>query len=154
MPVRDRLGAQYVQAVTQLLEQRQPRETQQAEGVPPVVQGPLVVEAHVRVGPVQLLLQLELLQVFERGLIGSTHEVVVAFDAGAVEIDLSRHAADPVVALEYRHAMAQLGKLVGSGKAHRSGADHGRPELRTVSHEGSCRTGAGRLLHGAGHADA
>ena len=61
-----------------------------------------------------------------------------------------RHAADPVVALEHRHAMAPLGKLVGGGEAHRSGADHGRSGPRTCQ---SWRGPVGsaqpaRLLHG------
>ena len=76
--------------------------------------------------------------------------MVVALDAGAVEIDLGRHAADPVVALEHRHAMAQLGKLVGGGEAHRSGADHRRSGPCTVSHAEPCRSRAGWVLRDAG----
>lgn len=53
--------------------------------------------------------------------------MIKALDGQAVEIEMRRHAARPVIGLQHFHPISLLLGMVSDGKAHRAGTDDNDP---------------------------
>src|SRR6185436_16214734 len=85
-PIRHALGQEDVQSVAELGDEVEAGKLEERPRIAPVVELAAEVEAHARLDPAQLVVDAELAQVLEGGLVGRADEVVVTLDLEAVEL--------------------------------------------------------------------
>ncbi len=117
-PVRAARRQQRVQAVTQLGQETQARETQQGQRIAPGHDPPAVEEAHPRAHPVHLVRQSQLSQKPQDRAVGSAVKMVEALEPQRAEIEAGAHAAHPVVGFIDDGAVPVPHQLIRYGEAH------------------------------------